>query len=123
MLQMSAAAGMVAAMQRSERRTAQQPAARWESYATVMTGLPLWQLPKEHITYFSNPAVAGVIAAVLASAGSGRQVDPKVSSPADRARWHHMLRQYWWWGLPLTLAATLLVIWFYQWLVSLAVPG
>lgn len=84
----------------------------------VVNSTKLRELPVEHTTYFRNPAVAGVIAAVLASAGSSRQVDPEIPSPAGGARWHHTLTRYWWWGLPITLGATLVVTWSYQWLLS-----
>jgi len=89
----------------------------------VVNSTKLRHLLSEHMTYFRNPAVAGVIAAALASAQSGRHVEPTVRAPAEGARWHHALTRYWWWGLPITLGAAFLVLRLYQELVSLSVAG
>ena len=77
------------------------------------------QLPREHVAYFGNPAVAEVIAAALASAECGRYIEPAIRAPAEKVRWHYALTRYWWWGLPITLVAAFLVLWFYQWLATL----
>jgi pimeloyl-ACP methyl ester carboxylesterase len=80
-------------------------------------------LPREHITYFGNPAVSGVIVAALASAQGKRHVEPKVQPLVLGARWHQRLAQYWWWGLPITLGAAFLVIRSYHELISLIISG
>jgi len=78
-----------------------------------------WQLPREHVAYFGNPAVAEVVAAALASAECGCYIEPTIRVPAENARWHRALTRYWCWGLPITLGAAFLVLRFYQWLASL----
>lgn len=78
-----------------------------------------WQLPREHVAYFDNPAVAEVVAAALASAECGCYIEPTIRVPAENARWHRALTRYWCWGLPITLGAAFLVLRFYQWLASL----
>lgn len=67
-------------------------------------------LPREHVAYFGNPAVAGVIAAALASAQGECHVEPTAVPLAGGARWHQRLAQHWWWGLPITLGAAFLVL-------------
>jgi len=89
----------------------------------VVNSTKLRHLLSEHVAYFSNPAVAGVIAAALASAQSDRHVEPTVQAPAADTRWHHALAHYWWWGLPITLGAAFVVLCLYQQLVSFVVAG
>lgn len=89
----------------------------------VVNSTKLRHLLSEHVTYFSNPAVAGVIAAALASAQSDGHVEPTVRAPAADTRWHYALTRYWWWGLPITLGAAFVVLWLYQRLVSFVAAG
>lgn len=84
----------------------------------VVNSTKLRHLLGEHVGYFANPAVAEVVAAALSSAQNGCHVEPTVRAP-EEPRWHHMLAGYWWWGIPVTLSLSFLVLWLYQWLINL----
>jgi hypothetical protein len=83
----------------------------------VINSTKLKKLLGEHVAYFANPAVAGVVAAALASARSGHHVEPTVRA-SRRPRWHRTLVGYWWWGMPVTLSLVFAVLWLYQWFIK-----